>query len=330
MPFFNRDSIFQIQHPEEFERLTLQLFQFQHIHNKVYREYCDLLSVDPEKISSITEIPFLPVSFFKTHRVVTTQFQPEKIFYSSSTGGIQPSQHEVKELSLYEKSFINAFTLFYGDPAKYTILALLPGYLERENSSLVYMMNELIKQTGKEESGFYLYNYQDVYNILSQLKLQKRETILFGVTFALLDLVEKWSIDFPELTIFETGGMKGRRPELVKDQIHNILKERFGVSSIHSEYGMCELLSQAYSYGDNLFQTPPWMKLLLRDERDPFNISDKIEKGVINVIDLANVYSCAFIATDDLGKMKDEKIEIIGRLDQAEIRGCNLLVGDLN
>lgn len=314
-----------IQNDDDFQSAALSLFRFQHLHNKVYRQYCNLLNIVPETIFEVEKIPFLPISFFKTHHVVTTEFHPEKTFLSSSTTGQQPSRHEIKELSLYEESFLQSFSLFYGDPSQYVFLALLPGYLERENSSLVYMMNKLICLSGKEESGFYLHNHEELSSVLSELKSQGQKTILFGVTFALLDLAEQYPVNFPELLIFETGGMKGRRQELVKEEVHSILKDAFHTPTIHSEYGMCELLSQAYSYGENLFQTPPWMRLLLRDEKDPLHVSGDLNSGVINVIDLANVYSCAFIATDDLGRSREGKMEILGRLDQAEVRGCNLL-----
>lgn len=316
---------YHIQNDEEFQSSALSLFRFQYLHNKVYQQYCNLLNIAPETVFEIEKIPFLPISFFKTHRVITTEFHPEKIFLSSSTTGQQPSRHEIKELSLYEKSFLHTFSLFYGDPSQYVFLALLPGYLERENSSLVYMMNELVLRSGKKESGFYLRNYKELSLVLSKLKSQGQKTILFGVTFALLDLAEQYPVNFPELIIFETGGMKGQRQELVKEEVHSVLKKAFHTPTIHSEYGMCELLSQAYSYGDNLFQTPPWMQLLLRDEKDPLHVSKDLKSGVINVIDLANFYSCAFIATDDLGQIREGKMEILGRLDQAEVRGCNLL-----
>ena len=319
-------DIFSSLSEESFTLLAIELFQFQYRHNELYRAYCQHLHINPDKVKQWQEIPFLPVSFFKTHRVVTTQFEPEIIFSSSGTSGMQNARHEVKSLALYEKSFIESFRHFYGNPEQYCFLALLPSYLEREGSSLIYMLEKLISCSSSQESGFYLYEHQQLYETLLQLKASGKKTILFGVSFALLDFAEQYHIDFPELIIFETGGMKGRRKEIVKEELHALLQQTFGVPSIHSEYGMCELLSQAYSLGRNIFQTPPWMKILLRDEKDPFHISDSFSSGGINIIDLANVYSCAFIATDDLGRKHANGMEIIGRLDSADVRGCNLLV----
>lgn len=310
----------------EFQEIALSLFHFQYQQNALYREYCDHLKVNTGDVIFIEQIPFLPISFFKTHRVVATDFEPEIVFHSSGTTGLTSSNHYVKELSLYEKSFTKGFEFFYGDPAQYTFLNLLPNYLEREGSSLIYMLEKLMSLSCHQESGFYLYDHQQLYETLNVLKEKGQKVILFGVSFALLDFIEKYRIDFPELIIFETGGMKGRRKEMVKEELHALLTQAFGVSSIHSEYGMCELLSQAYSSGDNLFFTPPWMRLILRDEKDPFMISNDLKSGIINVIDFANIYSCPFIATDDIGRKKGPGIEIMGRLDHAEIRGCSLLV----
>ena len=309
----------------DFAAHSLLLFRFQYEQNAIYREYCDRLSVKPESVDSIDKIPFLPVSFFKSHQVKTTSFSPETVFSSSGTGGML-SHHYVKKTALYEKSFIKGFEHFYGDPSQYVFLALLPDYLEREGSSLIYMMEKFVEMSSSHDSGFYLYEHQKLYDKLSRLQLEHKKVILFGVSFALLDFAEKYRLDFPELLVFETGGMKGRRKEPVKEELHDILKTAFGVPAIHSEYGMCELLSQAYSSGNNIFRTPPWMKLLLRDEKDPLSTSFELTSGVINVIDLANIYSCAFIATDDLGKINGCGMEVLGRLDSAEVRGCNLLV----
>lgn len=311
---------------EEFALAALQLFSFQYENNPVYREFCNHLKINPAEVKSIYEIPFLPVSFFKTHEIKTTEFVPEIIFTSSGTTGMQNARHLVKDLSLYVRSFNKSFDYFYGNPSDYTFLCLLPGYLEREGSSLIYMMDFFVKGFENEESGFFLYDHEALYQKLQQLKKSGRKTILFGVSFALLDFAEKYTLDFPELIVFETGGMKGRRKELVKEELHAILQSAFGVKSIHSEYGMCELLSQAYSKGNNTFSAPPWMKLLLRDEKDPLFVNSTLNSGMVNVIDLANLYSCAFIATDDLGKRNENGIEIIGRADHSEVRGCNLLV----
>jgi len=312
--------------PIKFSNFALQLFQYQYGLNKVYQEYCNYLNINPEKIKSIEEIPFLPVSFFKTHRVITGNFIPEITFFSSSTTGIQPSKHEIKDISLYEMSFIKSFEYFYGNPRQYVFLALLPSYLEREGSSLIYMIEKLMQLSGKKENDFFLYNHEQLFKILVELKKKKEKTILFGVTYALLDFIENYRIDFPELILFETGGMKGRRKELIKKEVHHSLQEAFHLQNIHSEYGMCELLSQAYSTGNNIFNTPPWMKFLLRDEKNPLHVSNSLSEGAINIIDLANIHSCAFIATDDLGRQNGNGVEIIGRFDDAEIRGCNLLI----
>ncbi|MDR1757404.1 MAG: acyltransferase [Bacteroidales bacterium] len=310
-----------------FVKNALSVFRFQFHQNKIYRKYCQLLKIHPNKIKCLEDIPFLPVSFFKTHRVTTTVFIPEKIFSSSGTTAANPALHHVKSLQIYEKSFTEGFRYFYGDPSNYVILALLPGYLEREGSSLIYMMQRLIAMTRHPDSGFYLHEHETLYHTLVKLKQQKQRTILFGVSFALLDFIASYSLAFPELILFETGGMKGRRQEMVKEELHHELCKAFNIKKVHSEYGMCELLSQAYSQGNNTFVPPPWMRLLLRDERDPLAHPSSLMQGAINIIDLANLYSCAFIATDDLGKRHaNGSIEIMGRLDQTDIRGCNMLI----
>lgn len=324
----------QIFNEEQFVEYALSIFAFQYENNVVYGEFCKRIGVDPEQVTMLDQIPFLPISFFKTHQVKTTSFVEEKIFSSSGTTGMEHSKHYIKSLDLYQKAFYASFNYFYGDPSSYTFLALLPNYLERNDSSLVYMMEHFIQNSSSKESGFYIYNHQELFNKLLYLRENGRKTILFGVTFALLDFIEKYQIDFPDLIVFETGGMKGRRKELVKEELHLMLKNGFTVSKIHSEYGMCELLSQAYSCGENLFQTPPWMKMVIRDEKEPIpnqnlhqGTSQNPKSGVINIIDFANLYSCAFIATEDLGRIdEDGKVEIIGRLDIAQIRGCNLMV----
>jgi len=319
-------SEIQIIDDADFLQKTLSVFRLQYSENKIYREYCDLLKFNIDKISTLEEIPFLPILFFKTHKVKTGNFEPELFFRSSGTTNMSFSTHYIKDKVLYDKILLECFRYFYGDPQDYTFLALLPNYLEQSHSSLVYMMTQLMAYSASKQSGFYLYNHQQLYDTLIALKEQKAKTILFGVSFALLDFVEKYSIDFPELIVFETGGMKGRRKEMLKEELHVILKQAFHVSHIHSEYGMCELLSQAYSQGNNIFHTPPWMKLLLRDEKDPLNVSTQADYGGVNVIDLANIWSCAFIATEDLGKRATSGIEIIGRMDDTEMRGCNLMV----
>jgi hypothetical protein len=323
LPFSNP---FNLSSPAEFSDFALSLFQRQYRLNKVYQEYCNYLKVIPEKVDSIKKIPFLPVSFFKTHRVVTGDFTPQITFFSSSTTGTQASRHEIKDIQLYETSFIKSFEYFYGNPHSYTFLALLPSYLEREGSSLIYMIEKLMQLSGKKENGFFLYDYEQLFITLTKLKKKREKTILFGVTFALLDFIKNYHIYFQELIIFETGGMKGRGKEFVKEEVHHLLQEAFHLQNIHSEYGMCELLSQAYSTGNNVFKTPPWMKFLLRDEKNPLHVSATFSEGGINVIDLANIHSCAFIATDDLGRRHRHGLEITGRFDHAEVRGCNLLV----
>jgi hypothetical protein len=319
---------------EEFENYALTLFKFQYENNVVYQSFCNGIHITPELVNSIYKIPFLPISFFKTHDVQTTSFEPETVFRSSGTTGMESSRHLIKSLDWYRKTYLSAFTQFYGDPQSYVFLALLPNYLERDDSSLIYMMNDLVQNSLFSDSGFFLYNHEDLYQKMLQLKGKRQKTILFGVTFALLDFIEYYSIDFPELIVFETGGMKGRRKELVKDEIHQVLKDRLGVLKIDSEYGMCELQSQAYSSGDNLFATPPWMKMMIRDEKEPIpdlhsfaNSHQEPTSGAINVIDFANLYSCSFIATEDIGcRHENGLIEILGRLDSARLRGCNLMV----
>lgn len=323
------DQIFGITE-ENFIPFTLEIFRFQYAHNPVYRKYCDLLKINADKISRIQQIPFLPVHFFKTHRVTTTEFKPEATFESSGTTQTINSKHYVKYESLYEKSFNEAFRLFYGDPADWCIIALLPSYLERNNSSLVMMADNLVRQTGNTQSGFYLNEGEKLRDALTLLEKTKQKTLLIGVTFALLDLAEQWPMPLQSTIVMETGGMKGRREEITRAQVHEILCEKFLLTDVHSEYGMTELLSQAYSTGGGIFKCPPWMKVLLREEDDPFAIHGTGEDGnitgAVNIIDLANIYSCSFIATDDAGKLyPDGSFEIMGRLDNSDIRGCSLL-----
>jgi phenylacetate-coenzyme A ligase PaaK-like adenylate-forming protein len=331
----NLEDIFHHFSVVDFEKHALALFQYQYANNKVYRAFCNLLKINSHYITTLTQIPFLPISFFKTHPIQTGEFIPEIEFWSSGTTGNETSRHFIKDLSLYERSFLHAFEFFYGKPHEYCFLALLPNYLEQKHSSLIYMMNKLISCSKFSESGYYLHDYDELYEKLLPLRNKNANTVLFGVSFALLDFAEfynrKKRKDFTQrssLIVFETGGMKGRRPEMVKEELHKILCNSFGVSYIHSEYSMCELLSQAYSQGENLFITPPWMKLLLRDEKDPLHLCSNKSTGVINVIDFANLHSCAFIATDDLGKRNQNGfIEILGRLDATQMRGCNLMYG---
>ena len=313
-----------------FEALALSVFQYQYEHNLVYRHYCQILNTDIQKIDCISKIPFLPISFFKTHQIVSTQFTPAAVFESSGTSKTINSKHFIKDLALYQESFTTAFNLFYGNPKDWCILALLPSYMERTNSSLVVMANQLIKESNHLQSGFYLQNTEELNHTLLALEQQQQKTLLIGVTFALLNFAELYPMPLAYTTIMETGGMKGRRKEMPRDQVHHILKTAFQVKAIHSEYGMTELLSQAYSFGNGIFKTSPWMKILLREEDDPFAVHTaglKITSGAINIIDLANLYSCSFIATEDAGKLyADGSFEISGRLDNTAIRGCSLMV----
>ena len=307
--------------------MALEVFKFQFENNAVYRSFCDLLYKHPSDVKSLKEIPFLPIQFFKSHKVLSGTSGIEKTFSSSGTTGDTTSKHYVTDLALYEQSFQKGFERFYGNITDYVVLALLPSYLEREGSSLIYMVDTLIKQSNQEESGFYLNNLFDLKNALLKLESEGRKTILIGVSFALLDLIETYAFKLKHSTVMETGGMKGRRKELVRSELHAVLKEGFGVENIHSEYGMTELLSQAYSKGHGVFECPKWMKVFTRDPEDALTILDTNKTGGINVIDLANVNSCSFIATQDLGKSHSEgTFEVVGRFDHSDIRGCNLMV----
>jgi Acyl-protein synthetase, LuxE len=309
----------------DFNEKALRLFAFQYQNNTVYRRFCDALRIQMPIVNAASSIPFLPISFFKTHAVTTTQFEPEAIFESSGTSQTVQSRHLVKDLSIYRSAFMKAFELFYGKPEDWCILALLPSYLERTGSSLVLMAKELIEAGNHPQSGFYLQNTDELLKQLQQLESKHQQTLLLGVTYALLDFADAHTLQCNSTVIMETGGMKGRREELTRDEVHQKLKKGFGVKTIHSEYGMTELLSQAYSKGNGIFQTPPWMKILVRDEDDPLHVRSE-GRGVINIIDLANVYSCSFIATDDVGEVyADGSFRILGRMDNSDIRGCSLL-----
>lgn len=323
---FNLD-VFSLRNHAEFEDAAFQLFHYQFEKNKVYRSFCNLINVDSNEVSSLDEIPFLPISFFKTHRVSCLEKAPEKIFNSSATTSQTPSKHYVHNLDHYKKSFVTSFEKDYGPAKDYAILALLPSYLERDNSSLVYMANHLIEQSQHPESGFYLDEWESLHETLRSLELKKQKTILLGVSFALLDFIERFKLRLNHTLIMETGGMKGRRKELVREELHTRLCSGFGVSQIHSEYGMTELLSQAYAKKEGRFIAPQWMHFQIRSTEDPLEALAKGKIGALNIIDLANQQSCAFIATQDLGKIHhDNSFEVLGRFDHAEIRGCNLLV----
>lgn len=323
-------TIFNIKNEQEFTEKSLEVFRFQVNNNKLYREFIELLNIKISEITTVEDIPFLPIQFFKTHQVVSFQKREEKIFLSSATTGSIQSKHYVKDLLMYEKSFKKGFAHFYKNAEDYTILALLPSYLEREGSSLIYMVNDLIAASQKKESGFYLHNLNELADTLHKLDALGEKVLLIGVSFALLDLVEKHSFRLKNTIVMETGGMKGKRKEMVREELHQILKKGFGVAQIHSEYGMTELLSQAYSKGRGVFECPPWMKVLIRDTEDALTLLSNGKSGGINVIDLANIHSCSFIATQDLGKKHSPNtFEILGRFDNSDIRGCNLMASDL-
>ena len=317
-------KIFQNHSNISFEKLSLEIFRFQAKKNPIYKTYLDCLVVIPNEVKQINQIPYLPIEFFKKENVVCESKNINAVFTSSGTGGAQ-SKHIVNDLGIYEKSFTSGFEHFYGNIKDYTILALLPSYLERSGSSLIYMCEKLIKHSEKKENGFYLNEHQDLSDLLLELEYQNRKTLLIGVSFALLDFVEKHPVKLQNTIVMETGGMKGQREEMVREQLHSILCKHFNVPKIHSEYGMTELLSQAYSKGDGVFYCPPWMRVSCRDANDP--LSNNKKSGGINIIDLANVNSCSFIASQDLGKINENNtFEILGRFDASDIRGCNLMV----
>lgn len=326
-------GIFGIDGQEAFRECALETFRRQYALCPQFRQYAGLMEASPETVKDVADIPFLPIRFFKQYDIISSaepDVVPQKIFFSSSTTGQMPSRHCVTDLSLYEKSFLAGFRHFYGAPEKYVILALLPAYLEREGSSLVYMADRLIKESGHPESGYYLYDHDRLFSTLTELRRGDRKTLLLGVAFALLDFTEKYRIEGSNdswLTVMETGGMKGRREELTRAELHRRLSAGFGLSSLHSEYGMCELLSQAYSAGDGVFRTPPWMKVLIREINNPFKESAPGERGIIHIIDLANRNSCSFIETEDSGRAwPDGTFTVEGRLQGSERRGCNMLI----
>ncbi len=324
-------SIFAAQEGN-FNESALELFNHQYRHNIIYRQFCDTLKINAAQVDSIKKIPFLPISFFKTHVVKTGEFETDNVFESSGTTQTIPGRHFVKDINLYRKSFTTCFEKFYGQPKNKCILGLLPSYLERKNSSLVLMTEELIKASNNPLSGFYLYDHEKLHSTILHNELLKLPTLLIGVTYALLDFAEAYPMQLRNTIVMETGGMKGRREELTRTEVHAQLQKQLGVSLVHSEYGMTELLSQAYSKGDGIFHCPGWMKIVLRDEDDPFHIitaadvQNRPQSGLINVIDLANIYSCSFIATDDVGRLHaNESFEVLGRSDSSDVRGCSLM-----
>ena len=321
-------DIFQIRNSDTFRELALKVFHFQAEANKVYRKYLQVLGTDPSHIREPEQIPFLPVEFFRTHRILSGSMEPDLVFESSGTSHMSPARHYVADGALYRQSFTEGFQGFYGHPDQYCILALLPSYLERHGSSLVYMMDHLIRSSEHPESGFYLHDMDQLAEVLHRRNRDQHPTLLLGVSFALLDLAEKYPLELGEhITVMETGGMKGKRKELVRSELHAILQQAFGIPGVHSEYGMTELLSQGYSTGGGIFEAPPWMRVMVRDVNDPLSLVEPGQVGGLNIIDLANLYSCSFIATGDLGKVQEGgSFEVLGRFDHADVRGCNLLV----
>ena len=330
------NNIFQISSDAAFQQAALQLFAYQYQHNPIYQQFSKAIHKTPDTAKKITDIPYLPISFFKFFKIET--YSPSlgelegAVFESSGTSGTLVSKHYVKDVSIYEKSFITNFEQVYGNIDQYCIIGLLPSYLERQNASLVYMVKELIYKSKHVQSGFYLHNYEELYQTLLILEAQQQPTILMGVTFALLDFTAKYQINLKHTIIIETGGMKGRQKELTRQQVHHILCSRLGVQHIHSEYGMTELLSQTYATHNGIFTCPPWMQVLIRNEQDPLEVHQhkKLQQpviGAINIIDLANIYSCAFIATEDMGTLHPNgQFEVLGRLDNTDTRGCSLMI----
>ncbi|WP_026309675.1 acyltransferase [Niabella aurantiaca] len=318
-------SIFSVD-AAGFESTVMEVFSFQYQHNRIYRSYTDAIGCKVSAISGLPDIPFLPIRFFKTHAVSSTVFEPEVFFESSGTTETINSRHLVKEAGLYTRSFTKAFELFYGSAHDFCILGLLPSYLERGNSSLVFMVDQLIRNSGHPQSGFYLHDFASLADTLQILEKSGQKTLLIGVTYALLDFAEQYPMPLHHTIVMETGGMKGRRRALIREEVHDRLKQHFQVPAVHSEYGMTELLSQAYSKGDGIFFTPPWMRTVLREEEDPLSVIGGPGRGVLNIVDLANLYSCSFIATDDLGIVHPGgAFEVLGRRDNSDIRGCSLL-----
>ena len=322
-----QNKIFNIQTQEDFKQVAFSVFRHQFENNKVYRSFCDLLYIHPSDIHSLEQIPFLPIQFFKNKKIISSLEEVQEVFTSSGTTGSITSKHYVTDIEFYKESYLKGFAHFYGNIEDYAVLALLPNYLERKGSSLVYMVADLIKRSKNKKSGFYLNNIDELAKKLIHLDKKGQKILLIGVSFALLDLIEKHKFQLKNTIVMETGGMKGRRKELVRDELHQILQNGFGVDAIHSEYGMTELLSQGYSKGNGIFETPSWMRILTRDTEDALTILPTGKAGGINIIDLANYNSCSFLATQDLGKVhQNGTFEIIGRFDNSDIRGCNLMV----
>lgn len=321
-----KHSIFNLQSPFEFNEIAVSLFRYQYRENEIYRSFVDALGISESQVYHPEQIPFLPVSFFKTHKVISGDYAEELIFESSGTTGMETSKHYVVDASCYQESFTRGLQLAYGDLSEYAVFALLPSYLERKNSSLVYMVEKILLQSNRQMGGFYLNELSELQQQLKEAQRLGLKIMLIGVTFALLDMAEKFPLRIPDAIIIETGGMKGRRNELTRMELHEKLCKGFGVQKIHSEYGMTELLSQAWSPGDGIFRCPPWMKILIADTNDPLSYLETGRSGGINIIDLANFHSCSFIATQDLGRVFDDgSFEVLGRFDNSDIRGCSLL-----
>jgi len=320
-------QIFNLNTDKSFKEHALEIFQFQAVKNRTYSEFINKLNIDSASVTKIEQIPFLPIQFFKTHQILSSKEPIQQVFLSSGTTDLIRSKHYITNLKLYRSSFTMGFQHFYGEIENFTILALLPNYLEQEGSSLVYMVNELIEKSGSEESGFYLHNLNELAQKLIHLDQNGMKIMLIGVSYALLDLIDLKRFDLKNTIIMETGGMKGQRKEMIKTELHQVLCDGFGVERIHSEYGMTELLSQAYSLGKGIFKAPPWMRILIRDTKDALNTLPHGKTGGLNIIDLANINSCSFIATQDLGKTySDGTFEVLGRFDNSDIRGCNLMI----
>jgi phenylacetate-coenzyme A ligase PaaK-like adenylate-forming protein len=328
-----RQRIFRIKTAEEFEKVALEIFRYQAVSNPVYNRYLNALGIEPDSVQLPGEIPFLPVAFFKGHKIITGLPQtahrtPHTVFESSGTTGSLASRHYITDLGIYEMSIQTGFRYFFGEPSDFFIAAMLPSYAERDNSSLIYMMNLLVLRSKYADSGFFNNDPPGLIRTLLQARNEGRKGIFLGVSFALLDLAEKYSPDLSGLTVIETGGMKGRRKEITRQELHSALKAGFNIDTIHSEYGMTELLSQAWSKGDGIFYCPPWMKILIRDPLDPLTLLEEPGRsGGINIIDLANINSCSFLSVSDIGKLhEDGGFEVLGRFDNSEIRGCNLMM----
>ena len=326
-------NIFNIKNQSDFLTSCLETFHYQYNNIEVYRKFVDYLKINPSEINAIEKIPFLPIEMFKNHLILDQNFKTENYFQSSGTTQIQTrSKHFIADFNWYEQSIERSFAQFIGKPEDFIFLGLLPNYSENQNSSLIYMVDYLMKKSGKPENGYFLYNHQELFNLIQELQNEDKKIILFGVSFALLDYLDFCKTQqllhskTQQLTIIETGGMKGRKEEMTKDELLNIFREGFSTDKIYSEYSMTELLSQAYSLGENLYETPNWMRILIRNTEDPFSYVEDGKTGAINIIDLANIHSCSFIATQDLGKIGEGKFQVLGRIDHSDIRGCSLLV----